>query len=377
MNLNPRQSAPHGPPPCDDPADQPRDPGGTCELTPASTPPTLDDPKRCEPACKCPHEPPTAPTCFDDLIAAQAKEIAEAERAKLFKTDLEAILALAKTASAEYTQEKYAKLVEDWNKNDADITELIRKLDCAVPCWRCLIECFVCPLLEEIRVREVRLYGDGTLIKEVKSLYDLRYWHDRNLDSAKRRYERIKAVLSAWQKPAQTIEKAIADCRAMILDAGKLLAPDAAKVVYDVFLKLVPLHLAIAPPASTGNVTRIAKEYTTFCECDVGTPDDCCGPDVGVPTLRRRLVGVQPYLVLPSQFFPILCCLAKERYLPAKDVLSSAESAFADIDAQIKRLPAEVDERMKALEKTAKGALPADCKWWDDWPCETSPKNAR
>ena len=372
-----RPPAAHCAPTCDDPADQPRDPGGTCQPKPVPTPPTLEDPERCEPACECPHSPPSTPTCLDDLIAQQAKEIAEAERAKLFKADLEATLAKAKAASGEYTQEKYTALVEAWTNNDVAIAELIRKLACAVPCWRCLIECFVCPLLEDVRVREARLYGDGTLIGDVKNLYDLRYWHDRNLDAAKRQYERVKGVLAAWEKPAQTIEKAIADCAAMIVSAGKLLAPDAAKVVYDVFLKLVPLHLAIAPPASSGNVTRIAKEYTQFCECDVGTPDDCCGPDVGPPSLRRRLVGPQPYLVKPADFFPILCCLTKERYLPAKDALSSAESAFADVDGQIKRLTAEVDERLKSIEKSAKGALPADCKWWDDKPCEPTPPAAR
>lgn len=368
-----RQTAAQCPPPIGDPADQPKAPGGECGDKPVLTPPTMDEPTRCKPACDCPHEPPTPPTCLDDLIAQQAKEIAEAERAKIFKADLEATLAKAKLASGEYTQEKYAKLIEDWKNNDTKIAELVRTLHCAVPCWRCLIECFVCPLFEDVRVREAKLQGDSTLSGNIKNLYDLRYWHDRNLDAAKRHYERIRAVLATWEKPAQAIEKAIADCLSMINAAGKSLSPETGtKVVYDVFLKLVPLHLAIAPPASSGHVTRIGKEYTVFCECDVGTPDDCCGPDVGVPTLRQRLIGPQPYLVQPSDFFPILCCLTKERYLPAKDALSSAESAFAEVDAQIKRLTAEVDERMKpgAIEKAAKGAMPVGCTWWDDKPCE-------
>jgi len=377
MYPSPRQSAPHGTKPCDEPANQPKGRGGTCEIAQPPAPPALPEPAPCKPACECPYEPPTPPSCFDELIEREKKEIAEAERAKPFLADLEAMLALAKAASLEYTQDRYTKLVDAWTRNDIEIAELIRKLECAVPCWRCLIECFVCPLLEEVRVREVKLYGEGKLIAEVRTLHDLRYWHDRNLDAARRRYERIKAVLTAWQKPAQAIEKAIADCRALIADAGKLLAPDAAKVVYDVFLKLVPLHLAIAPPASPETGTRIGKEFTVFCECDVGVPDDCCGPDVGVPTLRQRLVAPQAYLVPPSDFFPILCCLAKERYLPAKQALSSAESAFAEVDAKIKRFPGEVEERLKALEKTAKGAMPADCKTWQDEPCQPSGRPAR
>jgi hypothetical protein len=308
------------------------------------------------------------PTCFDDLIAEQNKEIAEAERAKEFKADLEAMLAMGKAATLEYTQEKYTKLVEDWKRNDTDMAELIRKLICAVPCWQCLIECYVCPLLEEVRYRETKLYGDGASYPNVTNLHDLRYWHERSLDAARRRYKRVKGVLAAWAKPAQTIEKVIADNAKLIADLGKLLGPDAAKVVFDVFLNLVPLHLAIAPPASSGVVTKISKDYTTFCECDVGRPDDCCGPDVGIPTLRRRLIGQQPYLVKPSDYFSIICCLTKERYLPAKNALSAAESAYAEIDSQIKRLITEVEDAMKpqSLEKTAKAAFPSDCKWWDD-----------
>ena len=85
-----------------------------------------------------------------------------------------------------------------------------------------------------------------------------------------------------------------------ILQEANFIAPDAAKLVYDIFLRVVPLHLAIAPPADSGYVTGIAKEYTEFCHCDEGEPDDCCGPDVGRLMYRSMSVSVMPCLGFQS-----------------------------------------------------------------------------
>lgn len=349
--------------PGEDPAGQPKDPGDTCDKLPESEPPVLEEPEKCpEPPCNCPKGEDPKSNCLDDMIAQQASALAEAERTKVFKADLEALLAKAKVARQEYTADKHQKLLDEWQRQDGLIVELIRKLVCAVPCWWCVIECHICPLLYAIRYREQKLYGDGTLYPQVHTLYDLRYWHERNRDAKKRVFDRVKSVLAVWEKPAQTIEKALADDAKLIADAGKFLAPDAAKLVYDVFLRLVPMHLAIAPPASV-LATAIDKEYTKFCECDQGSPDDCCGPDVGQASVRQRLVGPQPYLIDPNQYFSVICCLVKERYEPAKTALAKAEAAFQSVDAEIKRYLAEIDERVKSFEKDAKGAIPSaiDC----------------
>jgi hypothetical protein len=352
----------------DGPAEQPKDPGGKCAEIPEVEPPKLEDPDKCEPdpECCCPKQPPeSSPTCFDDLIREQAKQLSEGESAKAFKAELEALLAKAKAANLEYTQEKYTALVKEWDRQDREISELIRKFICAVPCWRCLIECFVCPLLYEIRFREHKLWGKGKLYSEVHSLADLRYWHERNRQTKWLVLERIKGVLAVWEKPAQTIGTVLANNDKLIVDLGKRLSSDATKAVYDLFLRLVPMHLLIAPPASSGYVTKIAKQYTEFCECDEGEPDDCCGPDVGVSSLRRRLLGPQPYLINPRDYFAVICCLTKERYLPAKDAYAKAHSAWESVDTEFKRLEAEIVESMKpgAIEQSAKAAFPPDCEW--------------
>src|SRR4029078_4954011 len=254
--------------PTGDPAPQPG--GNEKKCDPLDNPKKPDDPKkpeRCKvpECCTCP-TPPTDPgNCLEDLIRDKTEELAKAEKTKQFKADLEALLTKAQAAKQEYTQEKYDKLLKQWIEEDEQIADLIRKLVCTIPCWDCVIECYICPLLDNMRMAEEELYGDESLIKELHNLYDALYWYTRDKDAKERRFNRIKSVLAAWEKPAQTIEKILADNAKLIADLGKSL--DVPKIVFDVFLRLVPMHLAIAPPASVAK-TKIAKKYTVFCECD-------------------------------------------------------------------------------------------------------------
>src|SRR3954463_13765716 len=102
------------PPP--DPADQPQAPGAPpCPGLPASEQPILPEPEKCpDPPCTCPQVPGSDPNCLEDLIQDQAAGIAAAEKAKVFKTDLEALLAKAKVVKQEYTADKYDKLLKQW-----------------------------------------------------------------------------------------------------------------------------------------------------------------------------------------------------------------------------------------------------------------------
>ncbi len=353
-----QRSSDNGCPPSVPPADQPRSPTGECQPVEPKTPPELPEPEKCDaPPCNCPALPPDASTCLDDLIREQAREITAAERAKTFKAELEALLQKAKAAKEEYTVERYKQLQSEWKKRDAEIVDVIRKLVCAFPCWWCVIECHICPLIYAIRYREQKLWGEGQLAAEVHSLYDLRYWHERNRDARKREFDRIKLVLAAWENPAETIQGVLDDTK-KILQEASFNGPDASEFIYTLFFRVVPLHLAIAPPADSGCVTGIAKEYTDFCHCDDGHPDDCCGPNVGKPSVREQVIGPKPYLIHPDQFFTIICCLAKERYLPAKDALAQAEAEYQSVDDEIKRYTTEIDEKLSSLEKDAKAALP-------------------
>lgn len=358
------------------PADQPKLPAAT----PCAPPDTSKDPKvppitgtdPCPPVCLCPPPPGATSNCFDQLIADQARAINEAERAKSFKADLEALLQKAKLAQDEYTTDKYTLLLNRWKQQDRDIAEVIHRIVCAAPCWRCQIECQVCSLFNKVRDLELLLKGrPDQRYDQAWSLYDQRYWQERDLALKQAAFDRVKRVLTVWEKPGAAIEAVLNDNQKLM--AGiKELASDSAKGLYDVFIRLLPLHLAIAPPAATA-VTVIDKKYTQLCACGEQEPDDCCGPDVGPQSVRMQMLDRHAYLVAPDQYFPIICCLVNSRYLPAKDALAKAEADLKSTDAQIKRVSDEIKARMETIEKDAKAELakPFDCsKYTPIPPCD-------
>ena len=348
------------------PADQPKPPAGgdNCkDIPPTTEPPWEKPPVECKPDenCKCPPGPDGGDRCLEDLITKKAGELAAAEQDKVFKADLEALLAKVNTAQQDYTRDKFDKLVKQWVEQDEQIVELIRKLVCALPCWRCVIECYVCPFINKMQVAEARLKWDPANYPKAFNWYDLLNWHTRDKAVKERRFNRIKSVLVAWEKPAQTIEKALTDDAKLIADANKAIGSDASKVAFDVFLKLVPMHLAIAPPAGSKWVTKIDKKYTEFCDCDKPSPDDCCGPDIGLIewSLRQRLVGPQAYLIDPNLYKSLICCIVEKRYEKAQKELTDATADVLRIEAEIKRDKDAIENGLKTFDKDAKGAIPS------------------
>lgn len=366
--------------PANDPADQPKPPGdGTaCETLTPKDPPTLDPPAKCpDPPsdCNCSSKPDSPTTCLDSLqtlIDKQKADILAAEKAKAFKDILEKLVENANKASLAYTRDKYVGLVAEWVRQDTVIAEVVRKLECAVPCWSCIIECYVCPLLNDLRYAEQNLYNDGWLsIEKVHNLYDLQYWHQQNKAAKQRTFDRIASVMAVWNDPAKTIGSALDANKVLTESVGRVIGTaEPGKAVYDVFLRLVPMHLAIAPPAGPETTTKIGKKYTNFCTCDEGSPDDCCGPDVGEWSLSQRLIGPQPYLIDPNEYFKLVCCLVEKRYAPAKEALNKAETDLAATGELIARYEGQLKNGWaKNFETAAKGAIPGviDC-------CDYEPK---
>lgn len=330
-------------------------------------PPWVQPPWKPErPAC-CGEVPTDSPDCIDKLIDAQTSVIAQADRAKSFKAELVALQQKARKALEEYTPARHEELVERWKKQDRKIAELIAKFTCTVRKWRWLVDCRVCPLLCRLLEAERLLAGrdDKARYDAVHSLLDLRYWWERERDVRRRRFEDVKNVLAAWEKPGASIDKVLNDNAKLIDDIEKGLGlPDAARLVVDLFLHLVPMHLLVAPPASVVT-TAIDRIYTDLCACDdTGTHDYCCGADTGTPGVLHRLLGPQPYLVGPDRYYAVVCCLLEHRFLPAKDALAQAEGELESTKNRIDRLQAELDERRKSLDKDARAELllPIPCK---------------
>lgn len=347
------------------PAPQPRVPRNDCTV-PQPPPPA---PKRPDPTidCKqpdcCPKNPVPSSSCFDDAIAEQQRLIGQAERAKVFKTELEGFAQKAKAAMVDYTAANYKLLLERWKAEDKDIVGLIARLTCAMPCWKQQVECFICPLICDIRLTTERLNGKVLLYPNVYSLQDLQYWRQRDFAAKQDAFDRIRLVLGAWEKPRATIDTALTDNAASLdLIRKGLGAPDSGKFIYELFVRVIWTHLAIAPPSATAT-TAIDKKYVGLCQYDPGATEDCCGPDTGVPSVLEQILGPKPYLVAPDQYDAIVCCLVQKRYVPAENALAVADAELKAIADLIAKSRNAIADKKKSLEADAKAklALPFDC----------------
>jgi hypothetical protein len=399
-----RQDATSNPPTCKgDPAPQPSDPGADCTpLAAPPLPPCYAPPKKCEPSCDCPEATGNPPGCLEDLIKGEADAISKGEQAKKFKADLEALMAKVKAAALEYTQDAYKDLLERWKKEDEAIVCLIRSIDCALDCWPCVIECEICPLVNDIVRLESKLSGeaktcdkgqptagaeqpqktdggtcDGSAPTQapdcdasntMTSVYDIRHWWWREKLRRQALFNQVAAVMKAWETPFKTLDAALKANAEILKNAAAMLGVDqkrdAAKLLFDVFFRLVPTHLAIAPPASKAQ-TGIARKYVEFCCCDNSpTVYGCCGPEIRLPTVRDRIVGALPYLIDPSKYSDLVCCLAKNVYQPAKAQAAEADSRYAEFDTEAKAAEAAIDAQLKSLAADVKVRLgkTIDCK---------------
>lgn len=374
---------------------------GCGKLPEAPTVPEIPQRAECPPLCICPDPPGGAPKdCLDGLIEGQTAIVKKAERAKEFAQELAAIQQKMKSAQVEYTQARYVDLRSKWKEQDGAIVELIRKLVCAVPCWECLLECRLCRQLVEIRRQEDRLYGapgsdpagTGPLTGQVYSLYDQQAWHQRNVAQMKGRLQRITTVMAAWEKPAATLAEVLEKNGNLLAQVQGLISSDPAKAMYDVFMTLLPTHWAIRPRGAglaQDFDSAIDRKYIHICDCprtkppatsqhrqrcdddddnqaclcDDGVPDDCCGPDVGVLSLRERLIGPVPYIVDPLQFPVILCCLTTQRLAPASDQLAAAEAALEASGKEIERVLKQIADRTAGIETAFRAELgnPIEC----------------
>lgn len=370
--------------------------------------PEIPERGKCPQTCDCPSPPGGEPqTCLDDLIRKQNIIVKQAERAKAFADELTEIQNKVKSAQADYTQARFSDLRKLWKDQDGLIVELIRKLVCAVDCWECLLACRLCNQLSDIRRLEDRLNGapgddvtgTGPLTKDVHSLFDLQAWHERNVAQMAARMKRITDVMGAWDKPSGTLGDVLEKNGNLIKESQNLLASDSAKVVFDVFMTLIPRHWAIRPRdqgAQSEWKSGIDMKYVTICECpqdddqqscndgddddgekcqcDEGMPDDCCGPDVGILSLRQRLVGVLPYIVDPAKFPALICCLTNFRLSPASDQLAQAQAYLAATTAEIELVRKQIDDKKAAIEASFRDSLanPIDCTKYKKKPPPTT-----
>jgi hypothetical protein len=208
----------------------------------------------------------------------------------------------------------------------------------------------------------------------VHDLYDLEYFHKRNKAAKERRFERITNVLAVWKAPEATIRGVLDKNQALITSALSNVGKEPGKVIYDVFLQIVPMHLAIAPPRGSKWKTKIEKGFTGFCQCRTPEPDDCCGPNVGTGSLLDQLIGPQPYLIDPNDYFKLICCLVEKSYTPAQNKLNEAAMALANVQSRIAAYEALLKNWRKDFN--ARATIPSVVKCIDYKPKEESNQNS-
>ena len=251
------------------PPTQPHPPGGgdSARTSPTSTPPTLNDAGEVSRPtdCNC----PTGPGIDAELPRGSDRDAGERHRGGEESRSVQdgsrgSCSAKAKAASQDYTRDKYddaGQAVGGAGRRHRRAHP--RSSSARVPCWHCVIECYVCPLLNELHYAEQWLYGDGTLPTDVHNLYDLQYWHTRDKDAKERAFNRIKAVLTRGRsRPRRSTRRSPTNKTLHRRRSTSRSAPKPARSVYDVFLKLIPMHLAIAPPSGLDSGRRRSTRST-------------------------------------------------------------------------------------------------------------------
>lgn len=367
-----------------DPATQPPKPLVSCApIVIGCTPPCYTEPPACTTCCDCPPAPSDKPGCLEDLIKKEAEAINRGDQAKKFKTELEALLGKVKTATLEYTADSYKDLVERWKKADEAIVCLLRSVQCALPCWWCVVECELCPLLNDIVRLESKLSGDFKVCGEKKpadpapagtapattppsapcltSLYDLRHWWWRDKQQRQTLFDHVAGVMRAWETPFKTIDGVLKANAEILKAAAAMLGieqkKDAAKLLFDVLFRLVSQHMAIAPPADVAT-TGIEKRYVELCCCDNSKVlHECCGVIIRLPTVRDRIIGSLPHLIAPDKYPDLICCLAMNVYQPAKQSAVDADSKWSALDTEVKAIEAGIVAQLASLAADAKVRL--------------------
>jgi hypothetical protein len=74
-------------------------------------------------------------------------------------------------------------------------------------------------------------------------------------------------------------------------------------------------------------------------------------------------VGPQPYLIDPSDYLKLICCLVEKRYVPAHEALIKSETDHANVAERIKINNEQFKDWVKTLESAAKAVIPSviDC----------------
>ena len=383
-----------------------------------------------------------------EYINDQERAINLGESAKKAKEELVGFRAKAAKAASEYTQKKYTELNKSWELQNKQLEELLLNVHCQVHNWKSIIECYVCPLVTELYLTELDLHEDPIDYCECLSdvaeqetcadydhkceeyaewrnetgastqlswqdvslnHYSLRHWLERDLWKKEQRFQRIKDILTAWENPAKLIESVLAENAKAIKELRERFCVEKNQVVFDLFMKVLPLHSAIGPrdlglnkrPSDCSQhspIDEILAAFDSFCCCSESSKkgsqsstsqqsaqskkeseckcscmhkckykskcDECegceyvLGINMNTPTILERVVGVYPSLVEPDMIFETICDFATNYYVKRQQEASDAKAKYDAKLAEISRLEDRFKNGVKDFYKNAKLLIP-------------------
>lgn len=277
---------------------------------------------------------------FGKLMNQISKDIAVGAVRKEQMAELGKLESNLRSAADQYDARKYDELVERWREQDGRIADLLAK-------WRGQKEPLngieqVRKLYDDIAALEKQMEDDPPLADDGKGLNTRRALQQLKRDVSYRKCERAREQLSAWDKPAQTLDKVLADNDKAIAEANKIIdRTDVPTLAFDLYFKLIPVHLHIKPE----------DEYTQV-ELD-GDESDLLEVD---GSLDYALPKPLPSLIRPADY-PARYMREVETLAAATSELAAATGALAAIDAASARTTSQIVEQRNNLDKAARAIL--------------------
>ena len=182
-----------------------------------------------------------------------------------------------------------------------------------------------------------------------------------------RRLDRIKGVLAAWEKPATTIEKSRRTTMPRLIEtAEQRPGQRPSKAV----VRRVPATRADASgDRAAGELgmddRRSARSTRSSASATPASRTTAAVPTSASQPVRQRLIGPQPYLIDPNDYFDVICCLVEKRYARRRTRWARRKSSWPRSSDRIKAPQGAGSSRtdLKKLREGRQGRHPerVDC----------------
>lgn len=297
-------------------------------------------------------------TDVEALLDQVAKELTAFEAKKLadLKKELEQVRDKKKTAIEEYSKD-HKLLREKWCAQQQIIERLVASLKCAFPGekWKeILADCLCCRLADEKNLAE-KIRQRIKCCRGPKE----RAWEEKKdlMTAAKARLDTLIAMTTK-------IKAQLGDNDKLIDEVKQLLGGNSqADALYVMFVKLLPLHVALRPDDVSAECKRFGADDTveSLCKdvaCPNNYPDDGACEEKASPTEETKPPARRPvpWILLPEALGDEINCAAED-YRKAKNAAADAEAKYKDGPDDIESLRKDLANLRAKLEENIRKCL--------------------